>query len=83
MRQSLLDAYWDIVRDGVSCKDATERHGVDRGQLKKARSNRWKMLMLWFLQSVPGADHERMQLDFSLFNYLMLFRNLDVNFRNW
>ena len=80
MRQSLLDAYWDVVCDGVSCKDATERHGVDRGQLKKARSDRWKMLMLSFLQSLPEADHERMQLDFSLFNDLVLFWNLDVYF---
>ena len=49
---------------------------------EKPRSDRWKMLMLLFLQSVPGADHQRMQLDFSLFDDLMLFWNLDVYFPN-
>ena len=45
-------------------------------------SDRWKILMLSCLQSVPGTDHERMQLDFVLFKDLMLFWNLDVYFRN-
>ena len=35
MRQPLLDAYWDVVHDGLSCKDAAERHGVNRGNLGK------------------------------------------------
>ena len=49
---------------------------------EKPRSDRWKMLMLSFVQSVPGADHERMQLDLYLFNDLKLFWNSDVYFRN-
>ena len=35
MRQLLLDAYRDVVRDVVYCKEAAERHGVNRGQLWK------------------------------------------------
>ena len=35
MRQELLNAYWDVVRDGVSCKEPAERPRVNRGQLWK------------------------------------------------
>ena len=35
MRQQLLDAYWSVIRDGLFCTQAAERHGVNRGQLWK------------------------------------------------
>ena len=37
MRKELLDAYWDVQRDGLSCKQAADRRGVNSGQL-------WKIL---------------------------------------
>ena len=33
MRQEMLDAYWDVVREGLSFKEAADRHGVNRGTL--------------------------------------------------
>ena len=36
MRQGLLDAYWDVVREGLTFKEATDRRGVNRGTLKDA-----------------------------------------------
>ena len=31
MRQELLDAYWDVVREGLTFKEAADRRGVNRG----------------------------------------------------
>ena len=28
-----MSAYWDVIRDGLSYKEAAERHGVNPGQL--------------------------------------------------
>ena len=33
MRQELLDAYWDVVREGLTFKQAAGRRGVNRGTL--------------------------------------------------
>ena len=33
MRPQLMSAYWDVIRDGLSYKEAAERHGVNPGQL--------------------------------------------------
>ena len=33
MRQELLDAYWDVVREGLTFKQAADRRGVNRGAL--------------------------------------------------
>ena len=33
MREALLDAYWDVVRDGLGFKEAADRRGVNRGEL--------------------------------------------------
>ena len=35
MRSELLEAYWDVIRDGMSYKEAAERHGVNSGQVWK------------------------------------------------
>ena len=32
MRPELLQAYWDVIRDGMSSKEAAERHGGNPGQ---------------------------------------------------
>ena len=37
MRKELLDAYWDVVRDGLPCQQAADNRGVNSGQL-------WKIL---------------------------------------
>ena len=29
MRQELLDAYWDVVREGLTFKEAADRRGVN------------------------------------------------------
>ena len=36
MRQELLDAYWNVVREGLTFKKAADRRGVNRGTLKDA-----------------------------------------------
>ena len=33
MREALLEAYWDVVRDGLGFKEAADRRGVNRGEL--------------------------------------------------
>ena len=33
MRQELLDAYWDVVREGLTFKETADRRGVNRGTL--------------------------------------------------
>ena len=33
MRQELLDAYWDVVREGLTFKEAADRRGANRGTL--------------------------------------------------
>ena len=33
MLQELLDAYWDVVREGLTFKEAANRRGVNRGTL--------------------------------------------------
>ena len=33
MRQELLDAYWDVVREGLTFKEAADGRGVNRGTL--------------------------------------------------
>ena len=35
MRQDLLDAYWDVVRDGLTFKEAADLRGVNRGRPRK------------------------------------------------
>ena len=37
MRPELLEAYWDIIRDGIFYKKAADRHGVSPGQVWKVR----------------------------------------------
>ena len=36
MRQELLDAHWDVVREGLTFKEAADRRGVNRGTLEDA-----------------------------------------------
>ena len=33
MREALLEAYWDVFRDGLGFKEAADRRGVNRGEL--------------------------------------------------
>ena len=35
MRPKLLEAYWNVIRDGMSYKEAAERHGVNPGKVWK------------------------------------------------
>ena len=37
MRQELLDACWDVVREGLNFKEAADRCGVNRVPLKHPR----------------------------------------------
>ena len=52
MRQELLDAYWDVVREGLTFKQAADRRGVNRGTLYRISP-----------QSTLEGDHERLQLN--------------------
>ena len=59
MRPELREAYWDVIRDEMSYKEAAERHGVNPGQV-------WKVCKTSVISSVGRSAAFAVFQDFLL-----------------